>query len=79
MVERAEHEDWHFAKDLQTQERGIVSGVEVSSRESPGSPHSTVESKTGFPPPKKPSVNASNSGPRLGKMEKGQRRLAFGR
>ncbi len=78
MVEKAEHEDWHFAKDLQTQERSIVSGVEVSSRESPGSTDNTVESKTGFSAVKKPSVNASNSGPGLGKMEKGQRRLAFG-
>lgn len=65
-IEREQHEDWHFAKDLQSQERA---------------PESTVESlpKSQSLNPKKSGSSKSNNVSAQKKMEKGQARLAFGK
>ncbi|OAP56932.1 hypothetical protein AYL99_09044 [Fonsecaea erecta] len=63
--ERGEHEDWHFAKDLQAQDSGSVTGP-TNSRP-PGQTGS--KSRRGA---------ASSSRGRGSKVEKGQSRLAFG-
>lgn len=62
-TEQAEHDDWHFAKDLQTEERAS-SAVPAHQVTKPGTQH---KSKGGRPP---------NNG--LGRSEKGQRKIAFG-
>lgn len=63
--ERDEHQDWHFAKDLQAQEEpsSNVAGERPSSR------NDTSKAKKGGP--------TSTRGPRKQQPEKGQKRLAF--
>lgn len=64
VTKREEHEDWHFAKDLQAEEQSTISA------ERPSRPPSAVTFKPksrGRPPAGGPS-----------KVEKGQRKLAFG-
>ncbi|KIW96869.1 uncharacterized protein Z519_02260 [Cladophialophora bantiana CBS 173.52] len=64
-TERGEHEDWHFAKDLQAQDTLSVTGP-TNSR-----PPGQVNTK--------PKRGAASSGRgRASKVEKGQSRLAFG-
>ncbi|KAK5259758.1 N-acetyltransferase eso1 [Exophiala xenobiotica] len=62
--DRAEHEDWHFAKDLQAQDKPSVTGP-TNSRP-PGLSHA------------KPKRGGASSRGRGSKPEKGQSRLAFG-
>ncbi|PMD30781.1 DNA/RNA polymerase [Hyaloscypha variabilis F] len=58
------HRDWHFAKDLQDEEKG-----QLSHR-----PQATTTAKTN----KKAGTNASKKKPAKDKPEKGQSKLAFG-
>ena len=85
---RSEHEDWHFAKDLQAQDRTTSTSHSTPSITS--NPASTVlplGNKANNHPtkrgPKKPgggSVTSAGIGPNVeGKVEKGQKRLVFGR
>ena len=64
--ERDEHQDWHFAKDLQAQEEPS-SGV---SSARPRSRNDASKANSGGP--------TSTRGPRKQQPEKGQKRLAFG-
>jgi DNA polymerase eta len=63
-ADRHEHEDWHFAKELQAQDTPAVVGP--SNSRPPGTAHSK---------PKRGAVSARGRG---AKPEKGQSRLAFG-
>ncbi|KAF2104629.1 DNA/RNA polymerase [Rhizodiscina lignyota] len=63
--ERAEHEDWHFAKDLQDEERSAG--------------RSETATNAAKPPPQKPAAGRGRPpGTTAKKTEKGQRKLAFG-
>jgi DNA polymerase eta len=64
-VERAEHEDWHFAKSLQAQDASSIPGP--SNSRPPGTSHSK---------PKRGGGNTRGRGSKP--SEKGQSRLAFG-
>lgn len=64
-ADRSEHQDWHFAKSLQAEDRSSTTGP--SNSRPPGPPTST--SKRGTP---------SKPRGRGGRPEKGQSRLAFG-
>ncbi|KIW26919.1 uncharacterized protein PV07_06707 [Cladophialophora immunda] len=64
-TERGEHEDWHFAKDLQAQDTLSVTGP-------------TNSRPPGPPNPKSKRGASSSSRGRGSKVEKGQSRLAFG-
>ena len=66
-TERGEHEDWHFAKDLQAQDMPSVDGSNISR---PESRNANTKTKQGS--------SLSTKGNRGGKSEKGQSRLAFG-
>ena len=61
LLEKEEHEDWHFARDLQAEERAP--------------PHTGTIPVVTKPGPGRPSTQIS--GPR--KIEKGQRKLVFGK
>lgn len=63
-TDRTEHEDWHFAKDLQAQDTPSV----------PGPPNSRPPGSLG----NKPKRGGSSLRGRGAKAEKGQSRLAFG-
>ncbi|KAI9715068.1 MAG: hypothetical protein M1812_006186 [Candelaria pacifica] len=78
-AEKEEHQDWHFARDLQTQERDSLTTVAISSQKPPASTHTTVESKANSFAARKSSANALNHGTGSKKVEKGQSKLAFGR
>lgn len=62
--DRREHEDWHFAKDLQAQDAPTI--------ETP------ANSRPPGPPSNKPKRGGGNTRGRGSKIEKGQSRLAFG-
>ncbi|KAI9812283.1 MAG: DNA-directed DNA polymerase eta rad30 [Pycnora praestabilis] len=87
ITEKEEHDDWHFARDLQAQERGSAPVTE-----SPTTPSTelNISSKpntvVGRSNPKgkglggkKPGTAGTSHGGSTGKTEKGQRKLAFGR
>ncbi|KAJ9647454.1 uncharacterized protein PV06_00167 [Exophiala oligosperma] len=65
--DRGEHEDWHFAKQLQAQDAPAVTGP--SNSRPPGPLHTNKTKRGG---------TGSNSRGRGSKPEKGQSRLAFG-
>ena len=65
---KEEHEDWHFAKDLQAQERQNNTSDDISESLTVGPFQGTKSFKHG-----KPSATST-----LKKSEKGQKRLAFG-
>jgi DNA polymerase eta len=67
---KAEHDDWHFAKDLQAADRASSSSPAVAAEPRQPPPPATKSAKAAGPgrPPK-----------RAGGAEKGQRRLVFGR
>ncbi|KAI1617785.1 DNA polymerase eta subunit [Exophiala viscosa] len=69
-TDRAEHEDWHFAKDLQAQDVPTVSAPTTSNSRPPGPSTSTSKPKRGGA--------ASTRGRGSKQPEKGQSRLAFG-
>ena len=78
LVSKAEHEDWHFAKDLEASERSTVpvraSMTTDSAHHSAMSGSSQVNTVVSRRGPKKPGgIEGKKS------MEKGQSRLAFGR
>ncbi|KAI9695859.1 MAG: DNA-directed DNA polymerase eta rad30 [Candelina mexicana] len=79
MAEKEEHQDWHFARDLQTQERASSSAAELSARRPSGSTQSAVESRGSSLLAKKHIVNAPNNSSGLKRVDKGQSKLAFGR
>ncbi len=68
-IEKEEHEDWHFAKDLQAQD-APASATNGSSISRPDSRNSGTKSKR---------EGLATARGRGGKTEKGQSRLAFGR
>ena len=75
---KAEHEDWHFAKDLQDVDRPTTAGSSSTKPSSSAAPNgggskkpATVGAKRG---PKKPGGVTEGKG-----VEKGQKRLVFGR
>ena len=68
--DRAEHEDWHFAKALQAQDAPTVSAPTTSNSRPPGPSTSTSKTKRGG--------GASTRGRGSKQPEKGQSRLAFG-
>lgn len=65
-VEKEEHQDWHFAKDLQAEDRSSINGPSNSRPLGP----SAIKSRRGG--------GGVKSRWRGGKSEKGQSRLAFG-
>ena len=72
LSEQSEHQDWHFAKDLQDEERSHTPAAATASIPTHLSGNqSTANSKT---------VGSSSSTKKAGKQtrEKGQKRLAFG-
>lgn len=75
---RSEHQDWHFAKDLQSEDRSGEAGVTNKSA-GPSRPAKTVGQLHGKTPNTK-GHRGSGAGPRGGPRgtEKGQSRLAFG-
>ena len=76
LSQQSEHEDWHFAKDLQASERTVT----------PSSTAKIIPAKLGSEATtgsKKPESVGAKRGPKKpgggGGVEKGQRKLAFGR
>ncbi|SLM34819.1 dna polymerase eta subunit [Lasallia pustulata] len=78
MSNQAEHEDWHFAKDLQAQER--TNATSAGARPS-SAPHGNSElSKVGpTRGPKRPGGAGQTGAPVQKRAEKGQSKLVFGR
>lgn len=72
LQDQAEHEDWHFAKSLAEQDKAAARERIAASRASPPPPPPPPPSKKG---PKKKGGGGGGSGG----LEKGQRRLAFGK
>lgn len=72
-TDRAEHEDWHFAKDLQAQDNPVAKGPTTSNSRPPGPSTSTTGK-----PKRGGSGGASSRGRGSKQPEKGQSRLAFG-
>ncbi len=68
ITSKEEHEDWHFAEDLQAQERQIGSLDSVNESPTIGSPYGPKGSKNG-----KSTATSMHK-----KIERGQKRLAFG-
>ncbi|CAF9919734.1 MAG: DNA-directed DNA polymerase eta rad30 [Heterodermia speciosa] len=74
--QKEEHEDWHFAKNLQSHENSTTSTIPVRDNENSAQQSNHVsQSKM----PKKFTASRSGTPNALGKkVEKGQKRLAFG-
>ena len=79
---KSEHEDWHFAKDLQASERTttLLSSTALSKPALAGmaTENKEVESVAAKKGPRKPGGNGGAGVSKKG-VEKGQKRLAFGR